>query len=157
MTEPQEIVDGMVRLGWHIDGEFPALVLLRYPATGIQLRVPTDPSMPEFAPLLAELRTQLEAARRYGAAAYRALDVIDKRATGASPYGLRHHEGGLVEDDYEQRVIARMRELRRSGWSLRAIGEALIAEGHRPRRARRWHPEVMREILRRAKQADRVN
>lgn len=50
---------------------------------------------------------------------------------GATPFGFRLAEDGvrLVEDAAEQRVLARVRELRRHGASLRAIAAKLAVEG----------------------------
>jgi putative DNA-invertase from lambdoid prophage Rac len=49
---------------------------------------------------------------------------------GSTPFGYRLGEAGeLVEDPDQQRAIARMRKLRRSGKSLRAIAEDLQGRG----------------------------
>ncbi len=59
-------------------------------------------------------------------------------------YGARNGEDGtLVADVNEARAVARIRELRAEGLSLRSIGERLLVEGIRPRRATRWSPAVL--------------
>jgi DNA invertase Pin-like site-specific DNA recombinase len=68
---------------------------------------------------------------------------------GAPPYGSRAVGGELVSDAIEQQAIDRARTLRLSGASLRIIGETLAAEGYRPRRSDRWHPETLRRLLER--------
>jgi DNA invertase Pin-like site-specific DNA recombinase len=66
---------------------------------------------------------------------------------GAPPYGTRAVGGELVSDPTEQVAVNRARALRSSGASLRTIADALTAEGHRPKRSDRWHPETLRRLL----------
>jgi hypothetical protein len=47
----------------------------------------------------------------------------------------------------EQRVIARIIELRQSGASYRAIAAQLNADGVAPRRGKAWHAPSVRNIL----------
>lgn len=68
-------------------------------------------------------------------------------AGGGRPFGYRTESAELVADVDEQTTIRRIHELHRSGASLRSIAHTLTEEGHRPRRAERWHPEVLRGIL----------
>lgn len=68
-------------------------------------------------------------------------------AYGAPSYGHRSERGVLVAQPDEQRAVERALELRREGASLRAIGDALSAEGYKPRRSDRWHPNGVRRIL----------
>ncbi len=49
----------------------------------------------------------------------------------------------VVEVPENQAVIARARELRAGGLSLRAVGRALAQSGHRPRGGSRWHVQVL--------------
>lgn len=69
---------------------------------------------------------------------------------GSPPYGTRAEGKELVPDSEEQTAIARMVELRAEGRSLREIAAALDAEGHRPRRAGRWHSMQVGRVLARA-------
>jgi DNA invertase Pin-like site-specific DNA recombinase len=59
-------------------------------------------------------------------------------------------EGALLATSAEeQRAIARARELRAAGASIRAIARALTAEGYCPR-GERWHPTTVARLLARA-------
>lgn len=69
-------------------------------------------------------------------------------AYGAPPFGTRAEGRSLVADPDEAVAVARARALHRRGASLRAIGETLSAEGHRPRRAERWHPTTVARLVR---------
>ncbi|MEZ6010111.1 MAG: recombinase family protein, partial [Planctomycetota bacterium] len=68
---------------------------------------------------------------------------------GAIPYGFRVAYDGktLLPDDHEQAVIARARELHAEGLSLRAIGRALIEEGHAPRAGKAWHVQLVARMV----------
>lgn len=67
--------------------------------------------------------------------------------TGGVPIGSRiGDDGRLAVDHVEAAAVARARELRREGKSLRKIAVALEAEGHRPRR-QRWHVQTLRRIV----------
>jgi hypothetical protein len=63
------------------------------------------------------------------------------------PYGFRDEGGLLVEDEGEQVVVMRARELRADGASLREIGRTLLEEGHRPRKGRKWHVQVLGRLV----------
>lgn len=72
-------------------------------------------------------------------------------AFGAPAFGYAvTPDRGLAPVDAEQAAIARALELREQGASLRAIADALTAEGHRPKRAAVWHPVTVSRILARA-------
>jgi DNA invertase Pin-like site-specific DNA recombinase len=75
------------------------------------------------------------------------------RATnGGSPaFGYRVEDGQLVANPAEQAVLVRIAELRAQGATFREIARALDAEGHRPKRARRWHPETVRRVVQRTR------
>jgi DNA invertase Pin-like site-specific DNA recombinase len=63
-------------------------------------------------------------------------------------YGLVPDDAGRLHDDpNEARTIARAHALRAAGLSYRAIGEALLAEGLRPRRAATWTPCVVQRLV----------
>lgn len=68
-------------------------------------------------------------------------------AYGSPAYGQRSEAGQLVEDDRESAALARIRELHAEGVSLRGIAAALTAEGHRPKRSDRWHPQSLARIV----------
>ena len=75
-------------------------------------------------------------------------------AYGSPAYGYRATGGELVADEAEQATVARVGELRRSGASFRAICDALEAEGHRPKRGVRWHPQSVARIVSRLPDED---
>lgn len=68
---------------------------------------------------------------------------------GPPPFGYRVEGGELVEDYGEQKVLARIRELRADGRSLREIAATLTEEGYRPKRSATWHPGSLRLIVKR--------
>ena len=67
---------------------------------------------------------------------------------GGIPYGHRLAADGVhvEEDPEEQATVARARELRADGKSLRAIGRTLIDEGRRPRNGKKWHVQVLARL-----------
>ena len=96
------------------------------------------------------MRTLIDAFAQYeraviGARTRAALAVKKARGerVGGIPYGYRDDDGVLVEVPNEQVVIARAKELRAEGLSLRAVGRALIQEGHTPRTGKGWHVQVL--------------
>lgn len=77
----------------------------------------------------------------------------DYAGDGSPPYGWRPERGQrgegvrLVEVEGEQATLARIRELRAGGSSLRQIAEVLTAEGHKTKRGGRWQPQTLAVIL----------
>lgn len=74
-------------------------------------------------------------------------------AYGAPGLGLKAVEGALVADEREQATLRRIQELRGEGKSLRVIASVLDAEGHKPKRSDRWHPQTLAAVLRRLEAA----
>lgn len=68
-------------------------------------------------------------------------------AYGSPAFGYRAENRELAEDDAEQATLTRIRHLRTSGASLREMAATLTAEGYRPKRSDRWHPESLRRIV----------
>jgi site-specific DNA recombinase len=66
---------------------------------------------------------------------------------GRAPYGYRFVEGKLELDPQEQQIVARVHQLRAEGLTLLAIGEHLVAERLRPRKAKGWSPGQLYRIL----------
>ena len=68
---------------------------------------------------------------------------------GNAPYGYRRcHDGKHVEPDpAEQKILARIRRLRKDGTSLRRIAERLNAEGFRTRSGSKWRHEYVARVL----------
>jgi site-specific DNA recombinase len=69
---------------------------------------------------------------------------------GHAPVGYRLDGARLVADAAEQRLIARARELRGDGLSLRAVASTLEAEGHRTRTGRALDFVRVQRVLRSA-------
>ena len=75
------------------------------------------------------------------------------RLSGAASPTARPHTASATEgrelapEPTEQVAIGRAVELHAEGRSLRAIGEVLLAEGHRPKRGDRWHPTTVARVL----------
>ena len=111
-------------------------------------RVPADPSRSmvrqvlqtaaETEPVIAAIRSAARGTTR-----------------GSPPYGYRVEDGQLVANPAEQAVLTRIAELRATGASIREIARALEAEGHRAKRAKRWHPETVRRIVQRTQTSPR--
>lgn len=72
-------------------------------------------------------------------------------AYGSPALGFRAEGGELVEDDGEQITIKRIHELHRQGVSYRGMADVLAAEGRRPKRSDRWHPESLRRVIARSR------
>ncbi len=68
---------------------------------------------------------------------------------GGIPYGKRLAVDGkrLEEHPGEQATIAQAKALRAEGESLRSIGRRLVASGHTPRTARKWHVAVLARLV----------
>jgi DNA invertase Pin-like site-specific DNA recombinase len=86
---------------------------------------------------------RLQAGRRAKAAA-------GGYAYGSPPLGWRSVDGVLEPVEAEQETLARMRELRAQGASLRAIAERLTAEGRPTKRGGRWQPQTVKVALQQA-------
>jgi transposase-like protein len=65
----------------------------------------------------------------------------------AVPYGWRREEGGLVRDEAEQRVIAKIRRDRAEGRSLHAIARELSDLGVKTKTGGRWHAKTVSQII----------
>lgn len=74
---------------------------------------------------------------------------------GSPPYGWRAEGRELVRVPNEQAALELIREQHAAGASLREIGRALEAAGHRPKRGERWHPQALARIVARLDQEDR--
>jgi DNA invertase Pin-like site-specific DNA recombinase len=74
-------------------------------------------------------------------------------AYGAPSFGLTAQNGALEPVEAEQAVLTRIRELRTSGASLRAISAHLEAEGLRAKRGVRWHPTTLARVIKRMEAA----
>lgn len=69
---------------------------------------------------------------------------------GSPALGYRAEGRELVADEREQAALERIRQLHGEGRSLREIAATLTAEGYKPKRSDRWHPETLKRIIARA-------
>lgn len=76
-------------------------------------------------------------------------------AYGSPPLGYRAESGQLVREEGEAVAVARARELRAQGKSLREIAGVLETEGHHPKRGGRWHPTTLARTIARAAPSER--
>lgn len=74
-------------------------------------------------------------------------------AYGGPSYGYKAEGGALVPQEGEQAALDRITALRAEGGSLRQIADTLTAEGYRPKRSDKWHPESLRRIVARLEAA----
>jgi DNA invertase Pin-like site-specific DNA recombinase len=71
-----------------------------------------------------------------------------ERISGHAPFGWDFGSGGrLVENSWEQKTIAHVRQLRAEGLSYRGIATRLDREGILPKRGRRWMHTTVKSIL----------
>ena len=105
-------------------------------------------------PEAALMRALLDAFAAYEraliAARTRAALAVKKargERTGGVPMGRAvAADGRLAGNDAEAAAVARARELRAQGRSLREIAAVLDAEGHRPR-GKRWHVQTLARVV----------
>lgn len=81
--------------------------------------------------------------------ALRQLQAEGKYTGGNEPFGMRVSRDGetLVPVKHEQRAIARARELRGQGMSLRGVAGTLEEEGFRSREGTRFHGSQIRRMV----------
>lgn len=110
------------------------------------------------------IRTVIDGAAQYEHGLIRARTsaaLAAKRAhgerVGSVPFGFAVHADGvrLVVNDREQSTIARARELRVCGLSLRAVGARLAAEGHVSRTGRQFLAEQLVRMIDRGRPTTR--
>ena len=79
------------------------------------------------------------------------LKIVKNERAGQVPYGWTLAGDGktLLENEREQRAIALISELRKKGYSFRAICRELEKEGHQPV-GKSWHPQTVSNILKKA-------
>jgi DNA invertase Pin-like site-specific DNA recombinase len=75
-----------------------------------------------------------------------------ERISREPPYGWRlSSDGNHIEPEpREQATVALAQKLRRSGMSLRRIGNRLAQHGYTPRTAKRWHAQTISSITKRS-------
>jgi DNA invertase Pin-like site-specific DNA recombinase len=70
-----------------------------------------------------------------------------KERLGTTPLGFHTVEKQVVAVAGEQATVARARELRADGLSMRKIAARLTDEGHKTKRGGRWQAETIAKIL----------
>lgn len=95
---------------------------------------------------LAQMERRLIGERT--AAAMQRLKEQGKFTGGEAPFGYRHVAGELIPDAEEQRVIAKVRRLRRKKYSIRRIVKALADDGCVNRKGRPFTKTAVERIIR---------
>ena len=74
-----------------------------------------------------------------------------EKTGGDVPYGFQAVDGRLIPDPAEQKALALIRRLHKSGHSLRSIATALEKRGYKTKTGRtHWHPQSVKQIIERA-------
>ena len=115
----------------------------------------SEPEIDSDDPTRILVRQVLGALSQYEKSIIRARMLAGRRAKserggfigGIPRFGYGVTGGELVALDKEQVAIARIRELRAGGASLRMIASVLDEEGMRPKRGHRWHPQSVARVL----------
>ncbi len=97
---------------------------------------------------LAEMERALIAERTSSALALKRSK--GEKTGGFCPYGYRSVEGKLVPDADEQRLIKRIKTLRRKGYSYQRIADTLTEKGIFTRKGTRFQATQVSRILKRA-------
>jgi DNA invertase Pin-like site-specific DNA recombinase len=115
-------------------------------AEAFDMTSPYGRAMAQMASVFAELERAMIRERTRSAMGVKRSR--GERISGHAPYGWDFGaDGHLVENAREQRIIARMRQLRAEGLSYRGIGTRLDDEGIRPKRGKRWIHTTVKSIL----------
>lgn len=86
--------------------------------------------------VLAAFERDLTAERTIAALAHKRRE--GKRVSGVAPFGFRFEAGAVVPDEEERATLARIRQMREGGLSIRRIATALNADAV-PARGVKWH------------------
>jgi DNA invertase Pin-like site-specific DNA recombinase len=125
----------------------------RLRAAGVEVRSVAEPDIDSDDATRVLVRQLLGAIAQYERAVIKGRLLAGKAKKveaggyggGRPAYGTRAEGGELVPDETEQRIVARVRELRAQDQSYREICEALTAEGFEPR-GDRWQAGTVRRI-----------
>ena len=121
----------------------------------------TDPIQALILKTVTDLHAQLE---RLQAQLRTRVVLAGKKRRGEKlggrvPIGFTVEQDGdgtkrLVPEPREQAAMTLASQLRRDGKSLRQVGAALEAAGHRPRSAKQWHAKVVRDMVAKLQELD---
>lgn len=107
---------------------------------------PTEKLMRQIIDAFAEYERGVIAARTR--AALQSKKARGERV-GTVPFGFRADDDGkLLGNDHERRLLARVRELREDGASIRGIVQVLAEEGYRSRTGRAVSRGSVENLLR---------
>lgn len=113
-------------------------------ADRIDLSTPQGRAMAQMSAVFSELERELIAQRVADALAeLRSRGLV----YGAIPFGWSREGDRLVRDQNEQRVLARIRRLRGSGFSYDRIARSLNASNVPAKRGGRWYAMSIRSTL----------
>jgi site-specific DNA recombinase len=98
---------------------------------------------------LAQMEREVVGERTSAALAYK---KSQGDTLGKIPYGYMRLDGKLIEDQQEQKVLRRIRRMRKDGMSYQAIAQHLNQSGVPPRQKQaHWQPSSVHYILNRRK------
>src|SRR5499426_150276 len=113
---------------------------------GFDMSSPYGRAMAQMASVFAELERAM--IRERTLSAMNVKRSRGERISGHAPFGWDFGRGGrLVPNAREQKVIARVRQLRAQGMSYRGIARRLDGERIRPKRGRRWAHTTVKSVL----------
>lgn len=92
----------------------------------------------------AEFERNLTAERTTQALAHKKLN---SQAYSPTPYGKDRDGERLTDNEQEQGIINKMRELRDNGFSLRGIAEHLNSNGIESKQGKQWHASSVRYVI----------
>lgn len=144
------IVDCMDRLAR--DLYLQETIVMRLRGVGVDVMsvkepiIDGDPALRDFMRQILGAFAQYDRARIRGKmlAGARRKAAAGGYAWGRPPYGWRAEDGNLVAVAAQQRVIDRIRDLRKDGFSFRSIAEVLNDDGVPGPTGGRWHSEAVR-------------
>ena len=115
-------------------------------AESFDMTNPYGRAMAQMASVFAELERAM--IRERTRSAMRVKRSRGERISGHAPFGWDIGPGGrLVKNSGEQKIIARVLQLRAAGLSYRGIATGLDGEGILPKRGRRWIHTTVKSIL----------
>jgi DNA invertase Pin-like site-specific DNA recombinase len=115
-------------------------------AESFDMSSPYGRAMAQMASVFAELERAM--IRERTRSAMNVKRSRGERISGHAPFGWDFGRGGrLVPHAREQKVIARVRQLRAQGLSYRGIARRLDGERIRPKRGRRWVHTTVKSVL----------
>ena len=88
-----------------------------------------------------------EATRRNTSGVVRFLHSQGRWTGGSVAYGVSVDGRNRIPNQQEVATVRRAQELRKSGASLRSIGETLLSENHKPRIGAKWHAPMIARII----------